>query len=201
MTEEKLTYTPADLLDVKVAYPYPYFKKVTVTIHRIYGCCPISVEGDKWVFDHKMLHDESKETFDVPNIFEPHHRFWCETGFHSLMYPMRAMHYGISAVDLGIAKSGEDGYVMCPAWGPPTCEAAVIYRLHAEPIKKGFVDRFYEYMARQGHVSVPTFYLEKFASAETKANREKKIQEWRNAGSPKFWEGWRNPSCQPQPKN
>jgi len=53
-------------------------------------------------------------------------------------------------------------------------------------------------MAKAGHISVPTFYFDRFASPETKANREKKIKEWKEAGSPKFWEGWRNLPCQPK---
>ena len=55
-------------------------------------------------------------------------------------------------------------------------------------------------MAKIGHIAVPDFYFEKFASPETKVNREKKIEEWRKAGSPKFWEGWVDPPCQPKHK-
>lgn len=200
MTKGEISYTPIELLNKEVPYPYPGFKKVIIYTHKVYGCCPISVEGDYWVFDFVFRPDESKISNDVPNYFEPEHPLQiCPYAYAGLLQYSRAIAYGVSAVDLGIAVDGEDGYVMCPAWGPPTCEATVIYRLHGEPIEKAFIDRYYEYLARVGHTSVPTFYFEKFASPETKARREKQIEEWMKAGKPKFWEGWRNQPCQPKP--
>jgi len=198
MTEEELTYTPAEFLGKEVPYPYPDFHKVVVTVDKIYGCCPISVEGDRYVFDLMMILDDIKVCCDSPDYFE--RRVICTASLAGVQRYVNAMCLGVSAVDLGIAESGEDGKFMCPAWEPPTCEAAVIYRLHPEPVEKGFIDRYYEHLAKAGHISVPTFYFEKFASSETKALREEKIAEWRKVGSPKFWEGWRNPSCQPKRK-
>lgn len=200
MTEEKLTYTPAEYLGIEVPYPFRDFKRVRVYTHRIYGCCPVSVEGDEWVFEHHLRYDENKVSYDVSNFLEGHARIICGHSLHTMKLYVSAMCFGVNAVDMGIAKSGEDGYVICSAWGPPTCEAVVVYRLHPEPIEKGYMDRYYEHLAKVGHVAVPDFYFNKFASAETKAKRERQVKEWRKAGSPKFWEGWRNPPCQPQPR-
>jgi len=190
---------PEEYTGIEVPYPYPDFHKVRVYTHRIYGCCPASVEGDEWVLEAMLLLNECKISSDLPDYWEGKPQI-CTFSLHSIHHYAWAMCFGSSAVDLGIAKSGEDGYVMCPAWGPPTCEAAVIYRLHPEPVEKGFIDRFYEHLAKAGYISVPTFYFEKFASPETKALREEKIAEWQKAGSPKFWEGWRNLPCQPKHK-
>ncbi len=199
MSEEKLTYTPKEYLSREVGYPYPDFKKVTVYTHKIYGCCPISVEGDKLVFDCMLYLDECKISSDLPKYFEGRPQI-CTPALSSMFPFVTAMSFGVSAIDLGIAESGEDGYVMCAAWGPPICEASVIFRLHPEPIEKGWIDRYYKHLAKLGHVNIPTFYFEKFASPETKANREKQVEEWRKAGSPKFWDGWCNPSCQARHK-
>jgi uncharacterized repeat protein (TIGR04076 family) len=166
-------------------------------VHRVYGCCPIAVEGDKLVFDIQLQLDECKISSGLPGYFEGRPQI-CSVAFRSIYPYAVAMSFGVSATDLGIAKSGEDGYVLCPAWGPPTCEAAVVFRLHPEPIEKGWIDRFYEHLAKAGHVSVPTFYFERFASKETKENRRKLVQEWIKAGRPKFWNGWRNLPCQPR---
>ena len=52
----------------------------------------------------------------------------CSIAFHSVQPYIISMSMGVSAQELGIAIDGEDGFVMCPAWGPPTCEAAVVMR-------------------------------------------------------------------------
>jgi hypothetical protein len=87
---------------------------------------------------------------------------------------------------------------MCPAWGPPSCEAAVIFKLHPVPLEKLELDSLYEMLAKKGHTSVPSYIFEKFASDETKEKRKNQIEEWKKLGKPKFWEGWRNPPCQPR---
>jgi len=201
MKEQELTYTytPADLLGKEVPYPYGGFCKVTVYTHRVYGCCPINVEGDKLVFDGMWYLDESEVSSYLPLYFEGKKQL-CPLALQSIFRYAIPMTYGISAIDLGIAKSGGDGYVKCLAACPPTGEGVVIYRLHAEPIEKGWIDRYYEYEAKAGHIHVPDFYFEKFASTETKERRKREIAEWRKAGSPVFWEGFRNPPCQPQPR-
>ena len=202
MTEEKptyTTYTPPEYLCKELPYPYPNFKKVTVITHRLYGCCPISVEGDEWVCDITWNFDEGKYSWDLPNFFEGEHRTLCKLSLHTLCNYVGAMCSGVSAVDLGIAKSGEDGYVKCGGSGPPRGECAVIYRLHPEPLEKAWLDRYYEFLAKQGHLYVPTMFLEKFAP-ESIPKRDKEFAEWQKAGSPKFWEKWRNPPFQPRRK-
>ena len=198
MSEKELTYTPAELQEKDFEYPYKHFNKVTVYVHKVNGCCPIAVEGDKLVYDLMLYLEESEISSDLPNYFEG--RQICTVAHDSYNRYVKPMCFGVSAVDLGISKGGDDGYVMCPAWGPPTCEAAVIFRLHPEPIEKGWIDRWYEHLAKVGHVSVPTFYFDKFASDETKKARTKKLKEWKEAGSPKFWPGWENLPCQPYRK-
>jgi len=49
MTEEKLTYTPTELLGKEVPYPYPHFYKVRVITHRVYGCCQ-NIPGSTRIF-------------------------------------------------------------------------------------------------------------------------------------------------------
>jgi|GEM_PF-4292075 len=201
MEKNELKYTPDDLLGKEFEYPYKNFKKVTVFVDRVNGCCPISVEGDKYVFDLMLYLDKCEISNDLPGFFEgTEGPQICTIAMEAFYRYVKPMCFGVSAVDLGIAKSGEDGFVMCAAWGPPTCEAAVIFRLHPEPVEKGWIDRYYEYLAKAGHVSVPTFYFDKFASKETKDARKKKLEEWKKAGSPKFWSGWENLSCQPYRK-
>lgn len=196
MSEQELTYTPKEIMEKGFTYPYPKFRKVTVTIDRVNGACPIVVEGDKFVFDLMLYLDESQISSHLPNYFEG--KQICTVAMQAFYRYVKPMCFGVSAVDLGIAKKGEDGFVMCAAWGPPTCEAAVIFKLHPEPIEKGWIDRWYEYLAKVGHVSVPTFYFDKFATKETKEERINKLVEWKNAGEPKFWEGWDNAPCQPR---
>jgi len=178
------------------AYPYPRFHKVHVYVERVNGACPFVIEGDKLVFDLMLLVDECDISSDLPGYFEQ--KQICAVAFQGFYRYVKPMCFGVSAVDLGIATEGEDGFVLCPAWGPPTCEAAVIFRLHPEPVEKGWIDRWYEYLARAGHVSVPTFYFERFAPEAAKELRAKQLKAWEAAGKPKFWDGWDHPPCQPQ---
>ncbi len=191
-----ITYTPPEILEQEFEYPYPNFKKVIVTVDRVNGACPFVIEGDKYVFDLMLYLDECEISSDLPGYFEG--KQLCTVAMQGWYRFVKPMCFGVSAVELGIAKEGEDGFVLCPAWGPPTCEAAVIFRLHPEPVEKGWIDRWYEYLARVGHVSVPTFYFDRFAPEEAKALRKQKLAEWDAAGRPKFWEGWENLPIQPK---
>lgn len=199
MDQPKLTYTPADLLEKteQVPYPSPYFHKVTVTVEKVNGLCPVVVEGDKLVFDLTLLLDESEISSDLPNYFENRPQI-CMTAVETVYKYVKPLVFGVSAKELGITTDGEDGFVMCAAWGPPTCEAAIIFRLHPEPIEKGWLDRWYETLAREGHISVPTMFFDRFAPSEAHAERERLIEEWDKAGRPKFWEGWDNNPHQPR---
>ncbi|MFZ5631455.1 MAG: hypothetical protein ACOY40_01270 [Bacillota bacterium] len=179
---------------------------VEVYVEKVYGCCAVCVEGDKMVYGStEILLDQCEVSGDLPLFKGSSFKggksgVFCPIAMNSLYPYISAMGFGISAVDMGIAESGEDGYVICPAWGPPHCEALVIYRLHPVPIEKCGVDAWYEYLAKMGHVAVPSYFLETFASEETKDKRKHQVEEWLKMGKPKFWEGWRNPPCQPRRK-
>jgi len=177
----------------------PKFKKIHVYVEEVYGYCPVVALGDKLVFDPFLRLDECEISSDQEGYLD-NRPIICPWVVHSLFHYVIAMSYGVSAVDLGIAKEGEDGYVICPAWGPPTCEALVIFKLHPEPVEKGGVDHFYEYLAKRGYPFVPEAFLEKFAPPEAKSLREKMVSEWEKAGKPKFWEKWKNMHWQPKRK-
>jgi uncharacterized repeat protein (TIGR04076 family) len=193
-------YPPVSERPRKVEYPLPG-NKVEVYVDKVYGCCPTSVEGDKLTFNISMLLDQCKISSELPmygGLAAGSKPRICSIAFNSIYPYMVAMSLGVDTVDLGITKSGKDGFVMCPAWGPPTCEALVIFRLHSEPIDKCATDAWYESLAKLGWTSVPSYFLERFATEETKEARKKKIEEWKKAGKPIFWEGWRHPQCQPR---
>jgi uncharacterized repeat protein (TIGR04076 family) len=176
--------------------PEPEFKKIYVYVDKVYGACPVVALGDVWVFDPFIRMDECVVSYDQDSYLE-RRPIMCPWALHTLFHYVVAMSYGVRAKDLGIALEGEDGYVICPAWGPPTCEALVIWRLHPEPIEKGGVDRFYEFLAKRGYPFVPEELL-KIAPPNTKELREKLIDEWVKAGRPKFWERWRDMEWQPR---
>jgi uncharacterized repeat protein (TIGR04076 family) len=147
---------------------------IEVYVHKVVGACPQAVEGTKFDYVLMTKMTEGQCGFSVNSI-----------------YPyVAAMTLGAKAVDLGIAVEGEDGFVTCPAWGPPTCEATVIFRLHPVPAKESFGDNWYEDLAKIGHVSVPTYFMDKYASEETKAKRKQLIEEWDSLGRPRYWEKW-----------
>lgn len=192
-------YPPVNLRPRTVEYPMRGCSNVTVFVHKVYGCCPISVEGDKITFKGFSLSPaECKISSELPMYFTENKKpMLCFVALKALYPYVIAMTLGVSAAELGISTGGEDGYVKCAAWGPPSCEALVIFRLHPEPVEKGALDAYYEYLAKMGHTSVPAYFLENFATEETREKRRKQIEEWVKAGKPKFWEGWRNPPCQP----
>lgn len=174
-----LQYPPASERIDPVEYPRKG-NMVEVYVDKVYGSCPSSIEGHKFDFVGFANTRTGMCGIAVANV-----------------YPyVEAMSIGVTAMEMGIAKSGEDGYVMCPAWGPPTCEAQVIFRLHPVPVDMQPLDWWYEFLARGGHHCVPSYFRETFLSEEAKERRKKEIQEWIEAGKPKFWEGWRNPPLQ-----
>lgn len=201
--EPDTQYPPESYRPDKVKYPFPGCK-TQVTIEKVYGCCPVSVEGDKMMFADivNVIFDECDisgglSLFNGSAVKGTKTGSFCSVALNSIYPYIWAMNYGLSAADMGIAQSGEDGFVVCPAWGPPNCEAQVVFRLHPIPVAKCGTDEIYEYLSKAGHVSVPSFFFETFANDATKEARRRKIEEWRKAGKPKFWEGWRNPPCQP----
>ncbi len=196
-------YPPESYRPEEFQYPFPGCK-VKATIEKVFGCCNVSVEGDSMMFEDltTVRFDEGEISSDLPHshgsaVAGTKSGIFCSVALKALYPYLIAMNYGVSAVDMGIAESGEDGFVVCAAWGPPTCEAQVIFRLHPIPVDRVGNDVLYEYQAKEGHLAVPSYYLENFASEETKKARNDKIEEWKKLGKPNFWEGWRNPPCQP----
>jgi len=139
--------------------------KVTVYVHEIIGYCPMVSLGDKLVFDDMLYLDESK--ISKEKLFEKR-LLICPWIIYGIFPFVLAMCKGISARELGIAKGGEDGYAQCEAWGVPECHAKVVFRLHPEPIEKGFTDRFYEHCAKIGWLAIPDNYIEKYATSDQK---------------------------------
>jgi uncharacterized repeat protein (TIGR04076 family) len=172
--DEKLEYPAARLVPKEVKAPNPGSYKIEVYVHKVVGACPAAIEGTK--FEYLLCNKISEGQ--------------CGFSVNSLYPYVTAMTLGAKAVDLGIAEEGEDGFVTCPAWGPPTCEATVIFRLHPVPVEEGFGDNWYEDLAKIGHVSIPTYFMDNFASEETKLKRKKLIEEWDKLGRPKYWEKW-----------
>ena len=102
------------------------------------------------------------------------------------------MTQGVTAQEMGIACEGEDGFVCCGAWGCPSCEAKIVYRLHPIPYKESFIDEIYEYLGRGGHNSIPRFFREKYSPEWAIQSREDLMEEWDQAGRPLFWDKWRD---------
>lgn len=173
--DEKLEYPPAKLIpkEFKPLLDLEGYE-VEVYVHKVTGACPVAIEGTKFDF------------VDGKNISKG----MCSFSMNSVYPYVMAMSMGAKAVDLGITEKGEDGFVSCPAWGPPTCEAAVIFRLHPIPIKELFGHTAYKYLAELGHVSVPKIYMEQYAPEGTRQKTEKLIEEWIALGRPKYWEKW-----------
>lgn len=201
--DEKLQYPPERIYnEAKKEFKYPApGHKIRVFVHRVYGSCNCSVEGDEAFNSHMSINEMRRGiSSKVPNYVIPGAPFICPWAFNGIASYMIAMSFGVTAVELGIAKEGEDGYVICPAWGPPTCEAVVIFRLHPEPFEMSEFDWGYETYARNGHPFVPKYFRENFGPEDIEEVRKKEIDEWLKAGKPKFFERWRNPSYQPQRK-
>jgi len=146
--------------------------KVTVYVHEVTGYCPMVSLGDKLVFDNMLYLDESKISGE--KLFEKR-TLICPWVIYNMFPFVLAMCFGVSAVELGIAKSGEDGYAQCQAWGAPECHAKVVFRLHPEPIETGFTDRFYAHCGEIGWLPIPPYY-HKYA---TPAQKEAWKENWR----------------------
>jgi len=174
IVDEKLEYPPTSLFPKEIKKPAPAGYDIEVYVHKVTGACPLAIEGTKFDFTQCTQLSEGQCGFSVNSVYQY----------------VAAMSMGGKAVDLGIAEKGEDGFVTCPAWGPPTCEASVIFRLHPIPVKEGFGESWYEMLASLGHVSCPTHYMNNFASEETRQKRQRLIDEWEKLGRPKYWEKW-----------
>lgn len=200
--DDDTQYPPEDIRPDLVEYPQQGFN-IELIVEKVYGCCPVSVEGDKMVFNSGIDHEASSVSSDLPEFWGNYsegtrHGALCPIALQSALPYINGMIIGTQAKDAGLALEGEDGFFVCPAWGPPTCEALVVFRLHPSPAKRHSVDAWYEELAKAGHYAVPSYFLEHFASVDTKEKRKEIITEWKRLGKPYLWEGWRNPPTQPR---
>jgi len=90
---------------------------VTATVKEVKGYCPIYKQGDRIVFENHYV--RSDESDDV-----------CIHALSSMLTLLSAFLHGVSAVNLGIGKEENKGYLQCPDPGEPyTCGGTVILEL------------------------------------------------------------------------
>jgi len=95
---------------------------IIATVKEVRGFCPIYGEGDRIVFESHYI--KSKESCDV-----------CIHAMSSMLTLLSAFIHGISAVDLGIGKQEDTGYLQCPDPGEPhTCGGTVVFRLERKKL-------------------------------------------------------------------
>ena len=121
--------------------------------------------------------------------FAPDREF-CNIAAPSLYPYIEGLTQGASAAEMGISNGGKDGYTQCAAWGCPSCEAKVIFKLTPLEKEDRVIDAYYEYLAAGGHHSAPEYFREKFSSEETIQQHYDLIEEWDKAGRPLFWDKW-----------
>jgi uncharacterized repeat protein (TIGR04076 family) len=155
---------------------------IEAIVHEIRGFCNIGgALGDKLVFDGVFRPDLSKISYS--KLLGGHQQV-CSFALINMFPFVEAMSKGVSAVDIGIAKSGKDGYVGCQTdliFGK--FYHGVIYRLHQVPIKKSNSDAFYETAAKACHLEIATpLFAQKYASQKCKETWLKQLEEWEKAG-------------------
>jgi len=100
--------------------------RVIAKVERINGYFPIYQVGDKVVFEDFYLC--SRESANI-----------CLHALASMTSLLSPFLHGYSAVQLGIGRKEDTGYVQCPDPGQPhTQGGTVIFELSKEPIKVGF---------------------------------------------------------------
>lgn len=172
-----LQYPPKEIEDTLDEHIFPMLPShdVEVYVERVEGMCPyIQIEGDMSFYS----------AYSADNIEI------CPTAQWEFWQYMGAITAGVPAKDLGIATDGEDGFVQCGAWGCPTCEAKVVYRLHPVENPMNSIDKGYTYTAGGQHHSAPKYYRDKYFTEETAQQREDLIKEWDEAGRPNWWDKW-----------
>lgn len=178
LTDETLQTPPESLkkgVKASVKSPQNGFD-VIVTAERVEGSCPLCImEGDETYY-------YVSQAVDNENM--------CPFANYEMYQYVNAMCQGISAIDLGIANEGEDGFVTCGAWGCPTVESQVVFRLHPVPSEFHMLDVGYELMSRGGHHSTPKPFMDTFSNDNVRQQREDLIEEWDKAGRPLFWDKW-----------
>ena len=98
--------------------------RVRAKVVRITGTCPIYKVGDEIVIDRFFI-----DTQKSKNV--------CIHALSALLSLLSAYLHGNSAIDLGIGKEENKGYMQCPDPGPPwTCGGTVLFELIREEIKE-----------------------------------------------------------------
>lgn len=159
--DEILEYPPSRMVPQKIKYNTPTGHEIDVYVHKIIGVCPYCIEGTKFRMRGCKCVD--------PGI--------CGYAMNTLYQYVSAMSLGAKAIDIGITEKGDDGFVSCPSWGPPTCEGKVVFRLEPVPNEEPFGDDYYKTLADLGHSMIPEYYLKNYASEETQQKKAKLIQE------------------------
>jgi len=97
---------------------------VTITVKEVRGICPIYKQGDKiFAKDFYVVADKSA------NI--------CIHAFIAMGTLLSAFIHGSSAIDLGIGKEENLGYLQCPDPGPPYTEGGtVIFEVKREKMEQ-----------------------------------------------------------------
>jgi uncharacterized repeat protein (TIGR04076 family) len=151
-------------IEEKKAEKRHYKYKVFVDVVEIQGSCPAFAVGDRLVFDGGIMWDESRIKKNFEGITK-----LCSYTMDTLVPFTTALNAGIAPVELGLAKSGDDGYALCQActymvpstvhekFGTNPGHGIVLFRLRREPIEKRAADRYYEWALKEelpGGVSV-----------------------------------------------
>lgn len=180
MTDETLQSPPRSLYEGADPSECMPGCDVDVIIERVDGACPMN-----------LLVGDVTNYVEVTALSNEH---ICPFAQYEMYQYISAMTNGVTAKELGITYEGEDGFVTCGAWGCPTCETKVVFRLHPKPLPKAFVDYAYQFMAMAEHHSTPEFFREKYSKKETIQLREDLMEEWDKAGRPLFWDKWKSES-------
>lgn len=174
----KLQYPPEEVIKKARPSEKSLGNDVLVTVERVEGACLAhQIEGMSWLY--KGIMPETNEHVCTYSEYE----YWPYVS---------GMSQGVTAQEMGIACDGEDGFVSCGAWGCPSCEAKIVYRLHPIPYEESMVDEIYEYLGRGGHNCIPKFFREKYSPEWAIQSREDLMREWDEAGRPLFWDKWRD---------
>lgn len=91
--------------------------KILIEVIKIRGNCPIYKVGDKILLNGFYI--ESKNSSNI-----------CMHAFSSMLSLLSAFSHGASAIELGIGKSEDEGYLQCCDPGEPyTKGGTVIFKL------------------------------------------------------------------------
>ena len=98
--------------------------RVKARVVKVAGECPIYKEGDEIVIDWFYINTRKSK-----NV--------CIHAFGALLSLLSAFLHGSSAIDLGIGKEENKGYLQCPDPGKPwTCGGTVLFQLRREKIQE-----------------------------------------------------------------